>query len=357
MEFLKRRIVYFFLLFAAVFAVALAAGCAGKSGKATQEESSAEEAGTEGIPEEEGPKIGISIYRYDDTFMKLYRSELKQYLEETYHAQVIMRNAGGDKDVQEQQIKEFIDSSCSGIIINPVDILNAGKIVDTCSQVGIPLVFINSEPGERERKRWEDEHLAVSSVETDSKQAGTYQGEIILEAPDKGDRNKDGVVSYVTIKGEESSEAARYRSEYSIKALRDSGVKTKELFVGNGNWNRDEGKKLAAEALTTYGSEIDVIFCNNDEMANGALEAVEEAGFKPGKDIYLVGVDALEETVGYIKEGKIEGTVLNDHQGQSKTAADTLMKLIQGEDAKSRYLVDYIKVTMNSTFYNWKGED
>ena len=357
MEFLKRRIAFFFLLSAAVFVTVFAAGCAGKNGKVSQTESSAEEAGTEGIAEEEGPKIGISIYRYDDTFMKLYRSELKQYLEETYHAQVIMRNAGGDKDVQEQQIKEFMNSSCSGIIINPVDVLTAGKLADTCSQAGIPLVFINSEPGENERKRWEDEHMAVSSVETDSKQAGAYQGEIILETPDKGDRNKDGIVSYVMIKGEETSEAARYRSEYSIKALRDSGVRTKQLFTGSGNWNRDKGKKLTAEALTAYGAEIDVIFCNNDEMANGALEAVEEAGLTPGKDIYLVGVDALAETVGYIKEGKIEGTVLNDHQGQSKTAADTLIRLIQGEDAKSRYLVDYIKVTMNSTFHNWKGED
>ncbi len=51
--------------------------------------------------------------------------------------------------------------------------------------------------------------------------------------------------------------------------------------------------------------ELIVIFCNNDAMANGALEAIEEAGMVPGKDISLVGVDALQETVEYIKEGKI----------------------------------------------------
>lgn len=353
MKCLIRRTAFFFLVLAVVFA----AGCAGKSAEPKSGESSDKEAGTEGIEAAEGPKIGISIYRYDDTFMKLYRSELKQYLEETYHAQIIMRNAGGDQNEQNRQIKEFIDSKCNGIIINPVETTAAGTIADTCSQAGIPLVFINSEPDESERKRWEERHMGVSSVETDSKQAGTYQGQIILETPGKGDKNKDGIVSYVMIKGEAGSDAARYRSEYSIKALTEAGVKTEELFSGVGNWNREEGKKLAAQALSTYGPRIDVIFCNNDAMANGALEAVEEAGMIPGKDISLVGVDALQETVEYIKEGKITGTVLNDHQGQSQTAADTLIRLIRGEDAETRYLVDYIKITMNSTFLNWKGDD
>ncbi|MBE5985058.1 galactose ABC transporter substrate-binding protein [Lacrimispora sp. AGF001] len=353
MKCLIRRTAFFFLILAVVFA----AGCAGKSAEPKSGESSDKEAGTEGSEAAEGPKIGISIYRYDDTFMKLYRSELKQYLEETYHAQIIMRNAGGDQNEQNRQIKEFIDSKCNGIIINPVETSAAGTIADTCSQAGIPLVFINSEPDESERKRWEDRHMAVSSVETDSKQAGTYQGQIILETPGKGDKNKDGIVSYVMIKGEAGSDAARYRSEYSIKALTEAGVKTEELFSGIGNWNREEGKKLAAQALSTYGPRIDVIFCNNDAMANGALEAVEEAGMVPGKDISLVGVDALQETVEYIKEGKITGTVLNDHQGQSRTAADALIRLIQGEDTETRYLVDYIKITMNSTFQNWKGDD
>ena len=168
---------------------------------------------------------------------------------------------------------------------------------------------------------------------------------------------KTAIVSYVMIKGEAGSQAVRCRSEYSVKALKDAGVRTEELFSGYGNWNREEGKKLAAQALSVYGSRIDVIFCNNDAMVNGAVEAVEEAGMVPGKDVYLVGVDALKETVGYIKDGKVAGTVLNDHQGQSKTAADTIVRLIQGEDAETEYLVDYIKVTMNSTFHSERGDD
>ncbi|WP_312503392.1 galactose ABC transporter substrate-binding protein [Lacrimispora sp.] len=354
MKRLSKRIFVFFLI---VWAAFLLYGCAPREQEKNIRESSASEAGTEEVREETGPKIGISIYRYDDTFMKLYRSELKQYLEETYHAEVIMRNAGGDQEEQNRQIGQFISDGCDGIIVNPVEVSAATGLVNACSQAGVPLVFINREPKEEEQKRWHENHMAVSCVGTDSRQAGTYQGEIILELPDKGDINGDGVVSYAMFMGEEGNEDSRYRTEYSIKALEEGGMKTDKLFSGNGDWNKDKGKKLAQEVLASYGSRIEVIFCNNDSMANGALEAVEEAGRVPGKDIYLVGVDALQDTVKYIKEGKIAGTVLNDHQGQSQTAADTLTKLIDGEDVDTRYLVDYIKVTAISTFHTLKGED
>lgn len=312
----------------------------------------------ESTPSEAGTlTIGVSIYRYDDTFMKLYRSELKQYLEETYQAEVVMRNAGGDQEEQNNQIHQFIADGCDGIIVNPVDIQAAGELADDCKAAGIPLVFINREPNEQEQKRWEAAHMQISSVGTDSKQAGTYQGEIILETPNQGDINGDGVVSYIMIKGEEGNDDSRYRSEYSVKALKDNGLKTEELFSGNGNWDQEEGKKLVEEALSVYGSQIEVIFCNNDSMANGALEAVTEAGRIPGKDIYLVGVDALQETIQSIKEGKITGTVFNDHEGQSHAAADTLLKMIGGEKVETKYLVDYIKITAISTFNNEKGDD
>ena len=353
MKWLNKRIFAFFLIIGAVL---LAQGCSGPGNKEESVES--KPAGTEAKEniETSGPKIGVSIYRYDDNFMKVYRSELKQYLEETYQAEVIMRNAGGDQEEQDKQIKEFISGGCDGIIVNPVEVQAAGGIADDCSKAGIPLVFINREPNEEEENRWKENHMAVSCIGTDSRQAGTYQGEIILETDCKGDLNGDGVVSYAMIMGEEGNEASSYRTEYSIKALEDGGMKTEELFTGHGDWDKDKGKKLAQSALNTYGKKIEAIFCNNDAMADGALEAVEEAGLVPGKDVYLVGVDALEDTVESIKKGKITGTVLNDHEGQSRTAADVLIKMIGKEEVDTRYLVDYIRITTISTFQNLKGD-
>lgn len=350
----KKDILAGFLILGAAF---LLSGCASPNPKKENSETPAQVVGTEAVLEETGPKIGVSIYRYDDTFMKLYRSELKQYLEETYHAEVVMRNAGGNQETQNQQVNQFIADGCKGIIVNPVEVSAAGKLADAANKAAIPLIFINREPKGPEQLRWKKEHMAVSSVGTDSRQAGSYQGQIILETPEKGDLNGDGVVSYAMLKGEEGNEDSEYRSEYAIRALKKGGMKAEELFSGSGDWSRESGKKQAQEAFSQYGNKIEVMFCNNDAMANGALEAAKEAGLVPGKDIYLVGVDALQETVEFIKSGEIAGTVLNDHDGQARLAADTLIKMIDGEEAETSYLVDYIKITAVSTFETLKGDN
>lgn len=335
----------------------LLCGCNFFSGQKEGKETKASETESVEVLEENGPKIGVSIYRYDDTFMKLYRSELKQYLEETYHAEVVMRNAGGNQEVQNQQVSQFIADGCKGIIVNPVNINVAGKLADATNQAKIPLIFINRVPKEAEQLRWKENQMAVSSVGTDSRQAGTYQGEIILESPKKGDLNEDGLISYVMLKGEPGNEDSEFRSEYALKALLEGGMKAEMLYEANGDWDRENGKKQAQEAFAQYGKKIEVIFCGNDAIAMGAMEAAKEAGFFPGKDIYLVGVDALQETVQAIQSGDIEGTVLNDHGGQARLAADTLVKMINGEKAETKYLVDYIKITTVDKFKEWKGEE
>jgi methyl-galactoside transport system substrate-binding protein len=80
-------------------------------------------------------------------------------------------------------------------------------------------------------------------------------------------------------------------------------------------------------------------------MALGALQAIEAAGRTVGKDIYLVGVDALTEALENVQSGKMTGTVFNDHIGQAHTAADTAGKFITGETVDPVNMVDYVKVT------------
>ncbi len=130
-----------------------------------------------------------------------------------------------------------------------------------------------------------------------------------------------------------------------MKALKDAGIKTEELFKQRGDWDQAKGQELANTALTQFGNKVDVIFCNNDAMALGAVQAIAANGRTVGKDIYLVGVDALEEAQNLVKEGGMTGTVLNDHIGQSHTAADVAVKAIAGEKLEKNYTVDYVKVT------------
>ena len=182
-------------------------------------------------------------------------------------------------------------------------------------------------------------------VGADARQSGTYQGEIVAETPNQGDFNGNGTVDYVMIMGDPENIDAQHRTTYSIKALEDAGLKVNKLFEQRGDWDQTKGQELAATALTQFGNDVDVIFCNNDAMALGAYQAIVDAGRTVGEDIYLLGVDALAECVEMVNNGTMTGTVLNDHVGQSHTAADVALKAAAGEAMEKYYWVDYVKVT------------
>ncbi|MBR2825033.1 MAG: substrate-binding domain-containing protein [Solobacterium sp.] len=245
-------------------------------------------------------------------------------------------------------MKNFITQKMDVIILNLVQTSSADAVIDKVVAAGIPLVLINREPlgdnGDESYKGILD-NATVCYIGADARQSGTYQGEIVAELPDHGDINGDGEIAYVMIEGDPENVDAQYRTEYSIKALTDAGYKVKELDDQVGNWAQAKGQEIAANALTQFGNDVEVIFCNNDAMALGAAAAITAAGRTVGKDIYLLGVDALEECVQMVNEGTMTGTVLNDHVGQSHTAVDVAIKALNGEPIENYYWVDYVKVT------------
>ena len=227
------------------------------------------------------------------------------------------------------------------MILNLVQSSSAASVIQKADAAGIPVVFINREPSA--------EDMALNGnfcyVGADARQSGTMQGNIVLGLENKGDFNGNGVVDYVMIMGDPENVDAQYRTEFSVKALTDAGVAVKELFKQRGDWDQTKGQELAATALTQFGNDVDVIFCNNDAMALGAYQAIADAGRTVGQDIALLGVDALAECVEMVNEGKMTGTVLNDHVGQSHAAADAALKAAAGETLEKYYWVDYVMVT------------
>ena len=293
-------------------------------------------------------KVGISIYKFDDNFMTLYRTELVRYLTEDlgFKAEnVVVQDGKGDQAEQTNQIQNFITQKYDVLILNLVQASSAPEITDMCKEAGIPVVYINREPDATEEERWESEGLNATYVGCDARQSGTYQGEEILETANKGDINGDGKVSYIMIQGDPENVDAQYRTEFSVKALTDAGMEVEELLKQRGDWDQAKAQQIAQDALNQYGDKIDVVFCNNDAMALGALQAIEAAGRTVNKDIYLVGVDALVEVVENVMNDKMTGTVFNDYFGQAHTAADKALDFVNGKDVDNVYMVDYVKVT------------
>ena len=292
---------------------------------------------------EGGKTVGVCIYKFDDAFMTTYRNALQADLEaKGYTVSVVDGN--NDQAKQNEQINTFITQGVDALIINPVMTSAADQIISTVKNADIPTVLINREPTADQMAAYDK----LVYVGCDAAQSGTYQGELILETANGGDINGDGKISYIMIQGDPENIDAQLRTEYSVKALTDAGKEVEQLNLTRGDWDRNRGQEICANDLAQFGDKIEVVFCNNDDMAIGALQAIQAAGRTVNKDIYLVGVDALEAALNEVKNGNMTGTVLNDAAGQAAKAVECMEALLGGTTYKAgeqSVYVDYVKVT------------
>lgn len=292
--------------------------------------------------------VGVCIYQFSDNFMTLFRTELENYLIAQGFSKDNIKIVDGanDQATQTGQIDNFIAEGVDVLIINPVNSSSAETITDKVVAAEIPLVYINREPDASEEQRWADNNWNVTYVGCDAKQSGTMQGELIADLGlETVDKNGDGKIQYIMVEGDPENIDAQYRTEYSVKALEDAGFEVECLTDQVGNWQQDQAQQIVANALGQYGDDIEVVFCNNDAMALGALQAIQSAGRTVNEDIYLVGVDALSEALENVIAGTMTGTVFNDHFSQSHSAADAAIRFVNGETNEYYIGCDYVKVT------------
>lgn len=337
----------FALALCAVMMLSVLAGCGGKNdapaeNTPAQNEPAAPAENTPAAPEA-GGTIGVCIYQFTDAFMTTYRNTLQEILEGKGYTVTVVDGAN-DQAKQNEQINTFITQGVDALIINPVMISAADQIISTVKNAGIPTVLINREPSAEAMAAY-DKLVYVGAL---AQQSGTMQGELILDTPNQGDINGDGKISYIMVQGDPENTDAQYRTEFSVKALTDAGKEVEQLNLTRGDWMRERGQEIVANDLAQFGMDVEVVFCNNDDMAIGALQSIQAAGRKVNEDIYLVGVDALDAALNEVKNGNMTGTVLNDAVGQATAAVEEMEKLLGGATYSSgsqSVYVDYVKVT------------
>ncbi|MGN0169261.1 MAG: substrate-binding domain-containing protein [Lachnospiraceae bacterium] len=331
------------LLLASVMVIGCLAGCGSKK------DDSAADTSTEAQDSAYADKkVGVCIYQFSDNFMTLFRTELENYLISLGFAKenISIVDGANDQATQTNQIQNFITEGVDVLIVNPVNASSAATITDMVVGAEIPLVYINREPDASEEQRWSDNGWNVTYVGCDARQSGTYQGEMIADLGlETVDLNGDGKIQYIMIEGDPENVDAKYRTEFSIAALTDAGFEVECLDDQVGNWDQATAQQLVANSLSQHGNDIEVVFCNNDAMALGALQSIQAAGRTVGQDIFLVGVDALSEALEDVLAGTMTGTVFNDHFSQSHSAADAAVSFINGEPVDTYIGCDYVKVT------------
>ena len=202
-----------------------------------------------------------------------------------------------------------------------------------------------------------------------AQQSGIYEGEIVADywkANPGADKNKDGKLQYVMLLGDPANTDAKYRTEFSIKAVEAAGIKVDKLAEDTAMWQTGEAQNKMQAWLSKFGDKIEVVFANNDAMAIGAINALKAAGyFKGAKFMPVVGVDAIPEALDALEQGTLLGTVLNDAKRQGQATFDLAWTLARGKpaatgvapladarnnpDPAGKYIwVPYVKVTKDN---------
>lgn len=263
-----------------------------------------------------GPiRIGVSLYRSDDTFISGIKREIENYVkiyekEHKIRINLEILDASGSQIIQNKQIDRYIALKYDVLLINPVERTDASTIIDKALRAKIPLIFFNRQPVEDDMNR--DEGLFY--VGSDPKAAAVLEGKIIVDAYKKDssslDLNGDGFVGYILLEGEPSHQDSLVRTEWSTKTVKNGGVPIIKLAGGVANWDRNQAAALMEGWLSKYGDEIELVLSNNDDMALGAIDTLESVG-KAGK-VKVVGIDGTLAGLEALKKGNLLGTVAND---------------------------------------------
>lgn len=149
-----------------------------------------------------GVDIAVAIYRYDDSFISFMRRNIESFLKSN-SVKFTMSDADNDQVKQYDQIDAAIQRNVDALAINLVDPLAANLVIEKAKPSNIPVIFFNKEPKKEDLLSYDK----VWYVGTRSVESGDMQGEIVLNAwmsNSSLDKNKDGKLQYVLLKGEET---------------------------------------------------------------------------------------------------------------------------------------------------------
>ena len=291
--------------------------------------------------------VHIFYYTYSDTYISTVRTELGKKLDGAGLSYQDY-DAAGNQTTQTEQIRTAITKGAKTILVNIVNTGSddaANEIVKLARDAGISLIFFNREVSDEVIKSYEK----CAYVGTRAVEAGILQGEMIgeylTEHFDRVDLNKDGKISYILFKGEEGNNEAIYRTKYSVEGANaklaeagkaalsfyDKSNQNGYLVDQNGQWSAAAANDYMTTALASYNQSnnnmIELVICNNDAMAEGAISALNAAGYNTGSGstIPVFGVDATEAAKSLINAGKMAGTVMQDATGM----AEALLMLTQ----------------------------
>jgi inositol transport system substrate-binding protein len=271
-----------------------------------------------------GPVIGVSLMNLSNEFIVMVDKAMQSRADEL-GVTLIVNDAQRAPDRQIQQVESFIAQQVDAIILNPCEVEASSPAVDKALAAGIPIVNVNSETksaptafvGSR------DEESAQLAMEYIAQRLGG-KGEVVM------------IHGYM-------GQAAQLKRAAGAQAVLAKNPSLHLLAEQTAEWDRAKAIALMENWIQAHGDKINAVFAQNDEMAMGALLALEQA--KKKDKVIVVGVDAIADAMEAVRQSRLDATVFQDSQQQGRQAVDTALKILRKEPFDKETYIPFRLVT------------
>ena len=296
------------LLSVMLVALFVITGCSieGQNKDADKKEVSQEEKAKDG-----DIKIGVSLSTLNNPFFVSIREGVEE-VAQNENIETVITDAQNDSSTQNNQVEDLITQGVDLIVINPVDSTAISTSVQKANEANIPVICVD---------RKSDEGELVSFIASNNVEGGKLAGEYILE---KVGENAE----VIQLEGIPGASSTRERGEGFTEA---TDGKINLLASQTANFDRAEGMTVMENLLQAH-PDVKAVFCQNDEMALGASEAIKASG----KDVTIVGFDGNDDALKAVEEGSLSATVAQKPQEMGKLAIETALKYLKGEQVEEQ---------------------
>ena len=270
-------------------------------------------------------QVGVALANFDLNFVSILRTQMMHELD-VQGMKGQFSDAKGDVALQVQQVDDFINQGVDAIILNPVDTQGVLPMINAAKNAGIPLIFVNRKP---------EVPLtgAMAYVGSDSALSGKMQIEALAKL-----MNYRGNIAILM--GALSNEEARERTR-AVEAFVAQHNEMKVVEKQTAKWQRNEAVDVVS-AWVLNGTPVNAIVANNDEMAIGAIMALNQAR---KKNVLVAGIDSTPDGLQFIKNGEMAVTVFQDARAQATGAVKVASQLLNKQKTENYHWIPYQTVT------------
>lgn len=269
------------------------------------------------LEKKETYKVGFAQTESNNPWRIAQTNSMKAEAEKLGH-QLVYTDAAGSAAKQVSDVNSMIAQGVDLIFLAPREEKPLIPAVMAAKKAGIPVILLDRSVDPSLAKAGED---YLTFIGSDFVEEGRRIAEWLI-------KNANGKTKIIQLEGTTGSSPANDRKKGFDEAIQAAGG-FEIVASQSGDFARDKGRQVA-EALLQAHPDANVIYAHNDEMAIGAISAVEAAGKVPGKDILILSIDGGKEAVQAVVDGKIAAVVECNPRFGPK-AFETMMRYANGE--------------------------